>query len=97
MKVLKIDSNKAYYSCDGDNYNSIVDINKDDILKILFFICDNDVEFDECLKDENINSDVERILYKNIYDKLKGFNDNKENLKQVIESDVLTYINKYSE
>ena len=42
MKVLKIEDKKCYFSTDGLNYTSIVDISKEDIYLILDIIYNDD-------------------------------------------------------
>ena len=81
MKVLKSDSKKGYYTIDGINYNPIVDIGKEDIFAILNIIyTTTDFEMDEYNDTVEISSDVEKLIYKNIYMQLNTFVQNKSNL-----------------
>lgn len=95
MKILKINERKGLYSKDGIQFDSILDITKDEILKILEVIYDNDIEMDECISDDLIVSDAERIIYKKLHEKLILFFSNKQNLKEIIKNDIVELEEKY--
>lgn len=81
MKVLKIESKKAFYSIDGTNYKPIVDIAKEDIYTMLNIIyTTDDYEMDKCDDSNEIVNDVEKLIYNNIYIQLNTFIQNKLNL-----------------
>lgn len=96
MKVLKIDNKKCFYSKDGINYMPITDISKDDIYSILGIIyTSSDYSIDEVNEQTEILNDVEKIIYTNIYGQLQTFIQNKETLKNEIDSELKDVLNKY--
>lgn len=96
MKVLKIDNKKCFYSKDGINYMPITDISKDDIYSILGIIyTSSDYSIDEVNEQTEILNDVEKIIYTNIYWQLQTFIQNKETLKNEIDSELKDVLNKY--
>lgn len=96
MKVLKIDNKKCFYSKDGINYMPITDISKDDIYSILGIIyTSSDYSIDEVNEQTEILNDVEKIIYTNIYGQLQTFIQNKETLKNEIDSELKDILNKY--
>lgn len=96
MKVLKIDNKKCFYSKDGINYMPITDISKDDIYSILGIIyTSSDYNIDEVNEQTEILNDVEKIIYTNIYGQLQPFIQNKETLKNEIDSELKDVLNKY--
>ena len=85
MKILKYENNVSYLNVDGKD-KKILEISKEDILKSLEYIYENeDVEIEEYDKDKIVN-EAERIIYENLYNKLKDFKENKQTLKFEIDS-----------
>ena len=85
MKILKYSNNLCYLNVEGKD-KKILEISKEDILKTLDYIYNNDnIELEEYNKDK-ISNEAERIVYENLYNKLKTFKDNKLNLKKEIDS-----------
>ena len=83
MKILKYENNVSYLNVDG-KYKKLLEISKEDILKSLEYIYENeDVEIEEYDKDKIVN-EAERIIYENLYNKLNNFKDNKQILKNEI-------------
>lgn len=83
MKILKYENNVSYLNVDGKD-KKILEISKEDILKSLEYIYENeDVEIEEYDKDKIVN-EAERIIYENLYNKLNNFKDNKQILKNEI-------------
>ncbi len=96
MKLLKIDSKKCYYSIDGIDFKPIVDIAKEDIYSILNIIYStDDFEIDEYNDTIEIENDVERLIYKNIYTQLNTFIQNKSNLVNEINTELEEIKEKY--
>lgn len=84
MKLLKCEDNTCYLNVNGKD-KKILEINKEDILNALEYIYDNeDVEMEEYNKDK-IKNEAERIIYENLYSKLKDFKENKMTLKSEID------------
>ncbi len=84
MKILKCEDSICYLTVDGKD-KKILEINKEDILKALEYIYNNDeVELEEYDK-EKIKNEAEKIIYENLYNKLKDFKENKQTLKLEID------------
>ena len=80
MKILKCEDNTCYLNVDGKD-KKILEINKEDILNALEYIYNNDdAELEEYDK-EKIKNEAEKIIYENLYNKLKDFKENKQTLK----------------
>lgn len=80
MKCLLIENGKGYYSLDGEHKIPLDQITKDDLLKMLDLIIDYDAEMDEY--DENlVQHAAHKIIYRNLYSKLKDLSSNKTRFK----------------
>lgn len=96
MKLLKINEKKCYFSTDGVEYKPISDISKDDIYSILNYIYINDdFELDEYNETTEIASDVEKLIYSNLYNQLQTFIQNKTNLVNEINNELSEVLDKY--
>lgn len=96
MKVLKIENKRCYFSIDGNSFNSIVDITKEDIYSILDIIFESeDFIIDELNEDVVIANEVERLIYENIVSQLNVFIDNKESLQNEIKEEFKEVTKKY--
>ena len=84
MKILRISSRKAEYSTNGKTYQSISDINKDDILKLLNIIMQSDAVMDSKISD--ISNEAEKIIYSKLKEKLDAFHEKKDETKQKVDS-----------
>lgn len=96
MKVLKIDNEECYYSLDGTNYESILDIGKDDIYKILNYVYEGKGEIDEYTEDLKIKNEVERLIYKDLFVQINNFKENIPALKQEINEEFKEAFEKYN-
>ena len=98
MKLLKIENKKCYISKDGVDFKPISDIAKEDIYEILQKIYDEEeIVLDEYIEGVEIASDVEKLIYSNIYGQLKTFVQNKPVLVQEINSEMQEVIDKYKD
>lgn len=85
MKILKYDNNASYLYVDG-KYKKLLEISKEDILKSLEYIYENeDVELEEYDKEKIVN-EAEKIVYENLYNKLNNFKEDKPILKNEIDN-----------
>ena len=85
MKILKYESNASYLYVDG-KYKKLLEISKEDILKSLEYIYENeDVELEEYDKEKIVN-EAEKIVYENLYNKLNNFKEDKPILKNEIDN-----------
>jgi len=72
MKLLKIEKNLGYYLDDKSNFAQIDKITKEDILRLVTLTLGKDeVKFDE-YNDKNLKNQAHQIIYKSIFEKLKG-------------------------
>lgn len=96
MKVLKIENKKCYYSTNGNDYIKITDITKEDIYAILGIIYStDDYLLDSVEEQTEIENDVERLIYINIYNQLQTFIENIETLKSEIHNELDELVQKY--
>lgn len=85
MKILKYEDNVSYLYVDG-KYKKLLEISKEDILKSLEYIYENeDVELEEYDKEKIVN-EAEKIVYENLYSKLNNFKEDKSILKDEIDN-----------
>ena len=85
MKILRYESNASYLYVDG-KYKKLLEISKEDILKSLEYIYENeDVELEEYDKEKIVN-EAEKIVYENLYNKLNNFKEDKPILKNEIDN-----------
>lgn len=85
MKILKYENNVSYLNVDGKD-KKILEISKEDILKALEYIYDNeDAELEEYDKEKIVN-EAEKIVYENLYNKLNNFKEDKSILKNEIDN-----------
>lgn len=96
MKLLKIENKKCFYTLDGEHYNGISDIPKEDILKILYLIYEEEnISLDKIENQEDVVNDVERLIYINLYSKLSSFAQNKLSIKTKLDDEVKDVVDKY--
>ena len=96
MKLLKIENKKCFYTLDGEHYNGISDISKEDILKILYLIYEEEnITLDKIENQEDVVNDVERLIYINLYSKLSSFAQNKLSIKTKLDDEVKDVVDKY--
>ena len=85
MKTLKYENNASYLYVDG-KYKKLLEISKEDILKSLEYIYENeDVELEEYDKEKIVN-EAEKIVYENLYNKLNNFKEDKPILKNEMDN-----------
>lgn len=87
MKVLEINNNHGWYVLNGQS-NPIIDINKDDILKLLDVLYSNEKIIMDSIDDgHSILNEAEKVIYENIYKYFIEFNNKKSTLKSEIENE----------
>lgn len=93
MKVLKIENNHGYFIIEGNLYE-IIDINKENIFKLLNVIFENeDIVIDEISEGNQILNEAERIIYAGIYEYFSNFIIQKETIKKEIEEEFAGIMN----
>lgn len=76
MMILEYKENESFLF-NGSETKKILEINKDDILKTLKYIYENDnIEIGN-YDEKMIKNEAERIVYENLYKKFKDFNEKK--------------------
>ena len=84
MKILKYEDNVSSLFVDG-KYKKLLEISKEDILKSLEYIYENeDIELEEYDKEKIVN-EAEKIVYENLFNKLNKFKEDKPILKNEID------------
>lgn len=99
MNYLKINKNQVWFRTDqtAESYKGINEINKEDILKLVKLIIEDD-EFEmEEYNDEKIGNTAHNIIYKNIYEKLNTLKQNRTEIIEEANSDFSAAFNKYRE
>ena len=72
MKLLKIENNLGYYRDNQGEFAPVDKITKEDILMLVnLTLGEEEIEFDEN-NDENLNNQAHQIIYKSIFEKLRG-------------------------
>ncbi len=94
MKLLKIENNLGYYRDDKGEFAPVDKITKEDLLRLVNLTLDGEVEFDE-YKDEDIKNHAHQIVYKSIFDKLRGLRDRRQEFKDESERLYLSEYEKY--
>ena len=86
MKVLEINNNKGYYVLNDEKYE-IIDIDKDNIFKVLNVIyeSDDEIEMDEECDQNKILNEAEKVIYNGIYQYLVSFINERSNIKKEID------------
>lgn len=98
MKVLKIVKGKCYFNIDGVTDKPISDIGKEDLLKILDIIyLEQEYEIDPFNTDTVIYNDVEKIIYKSIYNKINDFISKVQELRLEVDNEFKEVKEKYIE
>lgn len=86
MKVLEIDNNKGYYVLNGEKYE-IIDIDKDNLFKVLNVIyeSDDEIKMDKECDQNKILNEAEKVIYNGIYQYLESFINERSNIKKEID------------
>jgi hypothetical protein len=97
MKVLKIDKGNALYTIDKITYKPIIDIEKEDLYKVLqLVLSETNLEID--LEDDStfkINNEAERVIYKDLREKLTVFHQQRQTLLNEVDTLYKDSIEKY--
>lgn len=94
MKYLKIEDNKGFY-WDGNKYQEIDKINKDDLLELLNVAETDEFEIDDY--DENLlGNKAHQVIYQNIHSKFEQFLSDKSQFKTEVDNLYKEAIGKYS-
>jgi len=95
MKLLKIENNHGHYLDDKNGFSPVDQITKEDLLRLVGLTL-AEVEFDE-YDNEAIKNQAHQILYRSIYEKLRGLRDRREEFIDESERLYLQEYEKYRE
>jgi len=91
MKLLKIEGDLGYYRDDRGEFTPVDKITKEDLLRLVNLTLDEEVEFEE-YKDEDLKNHAHKIVYKSIFEKLRGL---KERRQEFIDESERLYLQEY--
>jgi hypothetical protein len=94
MKHLKISDNKGHFSIDGEGWEELDKIEKDDLLKIVDLALGDAFEMDPFDK-EALGNQAHRVIYKNLWEKLTELADGADRFKDESENLYREAIEKY--
>lgn len=96
MMYSKIEDNKVFFRYPDKEWTPIDQIEKKDILKLLFYFKENDefrlAEYNK----EAIQNTAHEIIYRNIYEKFEELEEKRDLLKDSSNNLYREAINKYS-
>lgn len=91
MKLLSIENSLGFYLGESGQYSPVDKITKEDLLRLVNLTLSKDVEFD--VYDETaIKNQAHQIVYKSVFEKLRGLNDRK---KEFIDESERLYLKEY--
>ncbi|MCK5556549.1 MAG: hypothetical protein KAI76_09945 [Alphaproteobacteria bacterium] len=96
MKILKIEDNHGHFLGDDNAFSPVDRITKEDLLRLVNLTLTEEVEFDD-YDSEDIKNQAHQILYKSIYEKLRGLRDRKQKFTDESERLYLQEYDKYRE
>lgn len=97
MKILRIYNGKGEYSVDGNDFNPIDEMSKEDIFQIVELIIKNEnVVFDEISDSKKINNVAQSIVYSSLIDKLKDLKDKRQSIIAAVKEEFKEAVKKYS-
>ena len=96
MKLLKIEDNQGHFLGGDGTFTSLDRITKEDLLNLVDLTLTQEVEFDD-YDSEAVKNQAHQILYKSIWEKLRGLKDRKEAFKDETERLYLKEYERYVE
>lgn len=82
--MLKINNNQGLFQKTDGEYEQIDKITKEDLLRMMENILENDTEMEE-YDEEKLKNQAHQVVYKSIYNNFKSLNDRKKEFKDNIE------------
>lgn len=99
MKILRIENGKGYIAVPtnngGFNEKQIEETTKEDILIILDYMINNDIEMDEINQENDLFHPVQETIYSELYLQLSKFITEKENIIEEVNEKFKEAENKY--
>lgn len=96
MKLLKIEDDQGHFLDDKNEFTPVDKITKEDLLRLVDLTLAEEAQFDD-YDHEAIRNPAHQILYKSIYEKLRGLKDRKEEFTDESERLYLKEYEKYRE
>ncbi len=91
MKLLKIEDNLGYFLDDQGEFVLVDKITKEDLLRLVNLTLGEEVELDE-YNDEALKNQAHQIVYKSIFEKLRGL---RERSQEFIDESERLYLHEY--
>ena len=92
MKLLRIDNSTGYYLAEKGGFAEVDKITKEDLLRLVdLTLQEEEVEYDE-YSDEELKNQAHQIVYKSVFEKLKGLRDRR---KEFIDGSERLYLADY--
>lgn len=96
MKLLKIEDSQGHFLSEDRTFIPVDRITKEDLLRLVDLALTEEVEFDD-YDNEVIRNQAHQILYKSIFEKLRGLRDRKQAFTDESERLYLQEYQKYRE
>jgi hypothetical protein len=96
MKLLKIEDNHGHFLDGGGTFTPLDRITKEDLFRLVDLTLTQEVEFDD-YDSEAVKNQAHQILYRSIWEKLRGLRDRKEAFMDESERLYLKEHEKYRE
>lgn len=96
MKLLKVENNFGHFLDKSGDFQPIDRITKEDLLNLVNLILYEDVELDE-YDEKKIKNQAHQIVYKSIYEKLRGISERKQEFIDESERAYLAEYERYKE
>ena len=95
MKLLKIENNAGYFLAEDGSFAEVDKITKEDLLRMVdLTLQEEKVEYDE-YSDEGLKNQAHQIVYKSVFEKLKGLKDRRNEFIDESERLYLTEYERY--
>ena len=91
MKLLDIKDNLGYFLDSQGMFAPVDKITKDDLLRLVNISLKEEVEFDE-YNDEVLKNQAHQIIYKSIFEKLRGLSERRQ---EFIDESERMYLQEY--
>lgn len=106
MKIIRIKDNKGQFLSKPFNINGVpiesdyknIDlIEKEDVLELLTYMIDNEIEMDTYDSENPLPNPVHDVIYKNLYVKFADVYNSKNAIKKEIDDKFLSAETKYNQ
>lgn len=80
MKILKIENSQGLYYTASQTFQAIDKITKEELLQLVNWALEDDVELDE-YNEDRLKNQAHQIVYKSVYDKLRDLRNRQRAFK----------------